>query len=113
MSARALALALALVMPPAASAPPDRTGPPAPGPVRPLRFPPVARFSLRNGLEVRLVPAHAVPVVTALLVVKTGGASDPAGQEGIAATTASMLDEGAGGRDALAVEDELGFLGAS
>ena len=115
MSGRAFALALtmALVMPPAASAPPDRTGPPAPGPVRPLRFPPVTRLALGNGLEVRLVPAHAVPVVTALLVVKSGGASDPAGQEGIAATTASMLDEGAGGRDALALEDELSFLGAS
>jgi predicted Zn-dependent peptidase len=91
----------------------DRTRPPVPGPVKPMKFPPVVRFALTNGLEIRLVEAHAVPIVTVLLVVRTGAASDPPGQEGLAAMTARMLDEGAGGRGALALEDELATLGAT
>ena len=40
-----------------------------------------------------------------ILVVRAGAAADPAGREGLASMTASMLDEGAGGKDALALAD--------
>jgi zinc protease len=91
---------------------PDRSRPPAPGPVRPLTLPEVQELALGSGLGVRLVESHGVPVATVLLVVRSGAAADPAGKEGLAAMTAAMLDEGAGGKDALALDDALTFLGA-
>ncbi len=55
---------------------------------------------------------HEVPTVEILLLVKSGAAADPPQRLGLAAMTAGMLDEGAGGRDALALADALDFLGA-
>lgn len=106
-----LALAAALAAPPALAAP-DRSGPPKPGPVRPLKLPPVERLALSNGVGVLLVPMHEVPVVEVLLVVRAGATADPAGREGLARMAADMLDEGAGGKDALALADAVDFLGA-
>ena len=91
---------------------PDRSAPPKPGPVRPLRLPPAERLALSSGLPVLLVPMHEVPVVEVLLVVRAGAVADPPGREGLARMTADMLDEGAGGRDALALADAIDFLGA-
>ena len=51
-------------------------------------------------------------MVEVLLVVRAGATADPAGREGLAAMTADMLDEGAGGKDALALSDAVDFLGA-
>jgi predicted Zn-dependent peptidase len=114
MSARSLAsLALGGVLLAApALAQADRSAPPKPGPVRALRLPPVERLVLSNGLPVLLVSMHEVPVVEVLLVVRAGAAADPAGREGLGRMTADMLDEGAGGRDALALADAVDFLGA-
>jgi zinc protease len=91
----------------------DRSGPPAPGPVRPLRLPPIERHTLSNGLGVFVVGMHEVPVVEVRLVVRAGATADPAGREGLAEMTADMLDEGAGGKDALALADAVDFLGAT
>jgi predicted Zn-dependent peptidase len=114
MNARRLVFpALAAVL--AASpllAQPDRSAPPKPGPVKPLKLPAVERLALSNGVGVLLVPMHEVPVVEVLLVVRAGATADPAGREGLARTTADMLDEGAGGKDALALADAIDFLGA-
>ena len=90
----------------------DRSAPPKPGPVRPLVLPGVERLALANGLPVLLVPMHEVPVVEVALVVRAGATADPAGREGLAAMTADLLDEGAGGKDALALSDAVDFLGA-
>jgi predicted Zn-dependent peptidase len=107
----ALALGAALLADPAL-AQADRSAPPKPGPVRPLELPPVERLALSNGLPVLLVPMHEVPVVEVLLVVRAGAVADPAGREGLARMTADLLDEGAGGKDALALADAIDFLGA-
>ena len=90
----------------------DRSAPPAPGPARPLRLPPIERHALSNGLPVLLVGMHEVPVVEVVLVLPAGATADPAGREGLAHMTAEMLDEGAGGKDALALADVVDFLGA-
>ena len=103
----AAALAAAPALPQA-----DRSAPPTPGPVRPLKLPAVETLSLSNGLPVLLVSMREVPVVEVLLVVRAGAVADPAGREGLAAMTAEMLDEGAGGKDALALADAVDFLGA-
>jgi predicted Zn-dependent peptidase len=91
----------------------DRSHPPKPGPVRPLRLPPVERLALSNGVSVLLVGMHEVPVVEVILVVRAGATADPAGREGLAGMTADMLDEGASGKDALALADAIDFLGAT
>lgn len=91
----------------------DRSSPPKPGPVRPLKLPAIERLTLSNGLPVLLVGMHEVPVVEVILVVRAGAVTDPAGREGLAQMTADMLDEGAAGKDALALADAIDYLGAT
>ena len=107
-SLAALTLAAAGTTAPAA----DRSKPPAPGPVRPLKLPAVVSRTLANGIPVMVATMDEVPVVDISVVVRAGAATDPAGKPGLALLTADMLDEGAGGKDALQVEDSLDFLGA-
>jgi predicted Zn-dependent peptidase len=95
----------------AASAP-DRSKPPALGPVRALQLPPVQKLRLSNGLPVLVVELHEVPVVQVNVVVRAGAGADPRGKPGLASMTADLLDEGAGSRSALAIADELDYLGA-
>ncbi|HET7293107.1 MAG TPA: pitrilysin family protein [Vicinamibacteria bacterium] len=106
-----LAAFLALLAGPAALGV-DRSKPPAAGPPRPLRLPSVQKLALSNGLPVLLAEAHEVPVVQVTLVLRAGATSDPRDRPGLAAFTADMLDEGAGGRDALSLADAVDFLGA-
>jgi predicted Zn-dependent peptidase len=91
---------------------PDRSAAPAPGPAPRLVLPPVQTRTLANGLPVWIIERHRVPTVNVVLVLKSGSASDPAGKFGLANLTAAMLTEGAGGRDALTLADEIDFLGA-
>jgi zinc protease len=112
MKARALAVLALAVGTAAAQTPPDRSHPPAAEPPRPLKLPPTQRFALGNGLPVYLVERHKVPTVEVLLVVRSGAGADPLARAGLAAVTADMLDEGAGGKDALALADAIEFLGA-
>jgi len=111
--AAALVAALTLATAPLRAQAPDRSHPPKPGPVKPLKLPPVERLKLSNGIGVLLVGMHEVPVVEVILVLRAGAVADPAGREGLAAMTADMLDEGAGGKDALALADAIDFLGAT
>jgi len=70
------------------------------------------RFTLANGLAVYFAEAHALPVVAADLVLRSGSAVDPANRHGLAGFTFAMLDEGTVQRDALALARELESLGA-
>jgi predicted Zn-dependent peptidase len=91
----------------------DRSHPPSPEPPRPLRLPATQRLALGNGLPVYLIERHKVPTVEVLLVVRSGAAADPLDKTGTASVAADMLDEGAGGKDALALADAIEFLGAT
>lgn len=89
----------------------DRTVPPPPGAIRPFRFPPFLRARLANGLAVAAARLPDVPLVSMEIVAPGGGQFDPPGQEGIAALTAALLDEGTALRPALevaAVAERLG-----
>jgi zinc protease len=111
---RTLCVAIAVVgAAGAATAQADRSHPPQPGSPRPLKLPAFERKALSNGIPVVLVGMHEVPVVEVVLVVRAGATADPAGREGLASMTAEMLDEGAAGRDALALADAIDFLGAN
>ena len=110
-------LAILLASPSPAQTPsggkPDRSKPPALGPVRALKLPPVQKLSLGNGLPVLLVESHEVPVVQVNVIVRAGAGADPQGKPGLASLAADMLDEGAGSASALQISDEVDFLGAS
>lgn len=90
----------------------DRTTLPVPVSSAPFRFPAIHRRRLSNGLDVRVVTHRAVPILSAVLLVRGGTAADPPQREGLAAFTADLLDEGSGGRSALQVADEMARLGA-
>ena len=103
---------LSLINGASAQQPPDRTKPPAVGPAPALKLPPLEKRTLSNGLQVWIMGVHKVPVVHVELAVRAGISADPAGKFGLASLAADMLDEGAGGRDALAIADAIDFLGA-
>ena len=70
------------------------------------------RMRLPNGLTVMYVRQAELPVVSAVLVTRGAGSADePAEAPGLASFTANMLDEGAGGRDALAAGRRAGPAG--
>jgi predicted Zn-dependent peptidase len=98
---------------PAATAARDRSSVPQPGPAPALQVPPQAHFQLKNGLKVRLVEHHRLPIVALYLVVDAGAVHDPADRPGLASFTAGMMTEGTKRRSATRISDDLGFIGAS
>jgi zinc protease len=89
----------------------DRTKPPVLRPATKFNLPAVAHGTLPNGIALQVVEHHALPLVHLTLVID-GGSRLEAGQPGLAGFTARMLTEGAGTRDANALQGELVFLGA-
>jgi zinc protease len=97
----------------AAPAPAAIPVPPLGAPVE-LQLPAQQKFTLPNGLAVRLVESHRLPIVALHLVLFEGGAArDPSDLPGLASFTAAMVTEGTRTRSAIQLSDELGFLGAS
>lgn len=90
----------------------DRSRPPGVGADPAFRFPNIVRHSLSNGLDLRTVEHRAVPVVTIVVQVEGGSGADPSHQEGLAAITADMVDEGTGSLSAIDVSDAIARLGA-
>ena len=90
----------------------DRSRLPEPGLLPTVRFPPVRAARLSGGLAMRTVEHPGVPVVTFLLTMPAGSASDPAGRAGLAALTADLLDEGSDARTALELHAALDRIGA-
>jgi len=86
--------------------PPAVPAPPA------LSVPAVKSSTLPNGIRLRVVEQRELPLVQVTLQV-TGGSRLDGETPGIATFVANMLDEGAGSRDALALQSELAYLGAS
>jgi predicted Zn-dependent peptidase len=90
----------------------DRSRLPEVGPDPSFRFPDIATHALPNGLQLRTVEHHSVPVITFVLQVEGGSGADSAGREGLAAITADMIDEGTGSLSALDVSEALARIGA-
>ena len=90
----------------------DRSRLPDLGPDPAFRFPLIVRHTLPNGLQVRTVEHHTVPVVAMVVQVDAGPVADPQGREGIAAITADMVDEGTGALSAIEVSEGLARIGA-
>jgi len=90
----------------------DRTRPPELGPLPPFTVPRPERFRLANGLEIAFVARSDTGLADANLSLETGACDDPPGLFGLADWTGSLLNEGAGSRDALEFADAVDFLGA-
>ena len=90
----------------------DRSRLPVPGPPRQVRFPTISKSVLPSGLRLWTVRHASIPVVTMTVLVRRGAADDPTGQEGLAALTVDMLDEGSGGLSAIEVHEALARIGA-
>ena len=92
---------------------PDRGTPPAPGSRRPFRFPEFSRELLANGLELVLAPRHGVPLVEAVLQLPAGSDRNPLARPGLAALTASLVDEGTAHRSGPEIAGTVERLGGS
>lgn len=87
--------------------------PPPPAAPREARLPQPVEKTLDNGLRVIVVPKHDLPLVAASLMVKSGGAADPRGREGLAQLAATVLTKGTKTRSALEIARGVEALGAS
>jgi zinc protease len=90
----------------------DRSRLPPLGPDPVFHFPRIVKRQLPNGMGVWTVEHRSVPVVTFVLLLGVGAATDPSALPGLASLTGDMLDEGAGGLTALQVNDALARIGA-
>jgi zinc protease len=90
-----------------------RQAPPAPAAPRAMATPTVVERTLSNGLRVIVAKSTDLPIVNAQLVIAGGAAADPADRAGLAAMTAGLASEGAGGRSAPEIASTLEALGAS
>ena len=101
-----------LVSAPDTAAHVDRSRLPPLRPVPRFAFPAIDKSVLANGLRVWSVRHEGVPLIGFLLIVRRGAADDPPRQDGLAALTADMLDEGTGSWSAIEVHQELARIGA-
>ena len=89
------------------------TTPPAPGPAPTLDVPTPSSQVLSNGLRVVSVRRARLPLVTAQLLVRSGGERDPQALAGLADLTARLLPKGAAGRGAPQIASQAEALGGS
>jgi predicted Zn-dependent peptidase len=110
----AVALALVLSLAPSAQETFDRKKIPPPGKPPVLRVPEWTRSALVNGAQLIVSEKHDLPLVS-FSITFMGGADvfEPAGRQGVASMTATLLSEGTTSRDAEAISNALQLLGTS
>ena len=97
----------------ATSAQDPRDAQPAIGPASAFTAPTPVDFTLENGLKVHYFRREGVPLVSMLLLGHRGAAEEPITKAGETSLMASLLDAGAGSRNAVQFSDSLDLLGAS
>jgi zinc protease len=85
---------------------------PALSPERPVIWPPRARTTLSNGLEVVLVESHTIPKFTGELFFRSGNALTAASAPGLADMTATVMRTGTTSRTSRQIEEDLRRMGA-
>ncbi|MEO7274974.1 MAG: pitrilysin family protein [Vicinamibacterales bacterium] len=114
---RALVLSACLALVPATAAaqvrdwPSER--PPRPLPAREVTFPPYSVKTLANGLQVIAVSQNEQPAVSLRLIVRAGGALDPADKPGVATLAAALLDQGTASKDAEQIASAVDSIGGA
>ncbi len=76
-------------------------------------LPKVEKTVTNSGLTILLSEDHSLPFVTIRLLVDAGSRRDPAGKEGLARLTAKGLLLGTSHMKAVAINEELDYMGAS
>jgi zinc protease len=109
-SGQLLANKIVMKTDPAAAFP---TTPPAPAPAPKLSVPTPSLQTLANGLRVISVRRAGLPLVTAQLVLRSGGEMDPSALAGLADLTANLLSKGAAGKTAPQIAAAAEALGGS
>jgi len=85
--------------------------PPPPAAPRTVQFPRPSERNLPNGLRVVVVQRSEMPLLTAQLLIKSGGEVDPPELSGVADMTASLLTRGTTTRSATQVAEAIEALG--
>src|SRR5690349_15350122 len=78
-----------------------------------VKLPRAEEATLKNGLQVILLPSHKVPTFNMQLVVMSGGLSDKADYRGLANSTAALLREGTTKRSSKDIAEQVDALGAT
>lgn len=89
-----------------------RTDPPLPGVIRSFDFPAVHKDRLDNGLEMRSVQAHRLPIVTVTLMLDAGEASVSEDRAGLAVLTGDSLEGGTATHSGTELAEALESIGA-
>ena len=92
---------------------PDMSLRPTPGAPRAYAFPVFTAQTLSSGLRVVVAPVRKLPLVTVLALVDAGSVADPAGQEGVAQLTSSLLTEGTGELSGAALAELVESMGST
>ncbi|HYL81523.1 MAG TPA: pitrilysin family protein, partial [Candidatus Acidoferrum sp.] len=71
------------------------------------------REVLPNGMILLVSEKHAVPIVTATLLIQAGALWDPTDKPGLANLTAELLTQGAAARSASQISEAIEFVGGS
>jgi len=87
--------------------------PPRPLPAREVKFPPYSVKTLANGLQVIAVSQNEQPAVSLRLIVRAGGALDPADKPGVATLAAALLDQGTTSKDAEQIASAIDSIGGA
>ena len=87
--------------------------PPAGGTPKPFTLPQKQTFTLKNGMQVTLVPYGTVPKVTVAAAIRAGSLNEGAGQVWLANITGTMLKEGTASRTAEQLAEEAARMGGS
>ncbi len=96
-----------------ASAPVPQETPPPPAAPRSVTVPKPVEQTLKNGLRVIVIEGKGMPLISAELIVKSGGEVDPAALSGVADMTASLLTKGTKTRTAPQIAQEIESLGGT
>jgi zinc protease len=78
-----------------------------------VKLPRAEEATLKNGLQVVLLPSAKVPTFNMQMVVLSGGLADPADYRGLAGFTASLLREGTTKRSSKDISEQVDALGAT
>ncbi|HEX6718454.1 MAG TPA: pitrilysin family protein, partial [Pyrinomonadaceae bacterium] len=78
-----------------------------------VTLPRAEEATLKNGLQVVLLPAHKVPTINMQLVVLSGGLADKPDYRGLANSTAALLREGTKTRSSKDISEQVDALGAT
>ena len=87
--------------------------PPPPSAPRSVQFPKPVEKTLANGLRVVVIQRSLLPLVSAQLLIKSGGEVDPSDLSGVADMTATLLTRGTATRSATQIAEAIEALGGS